>query len=93
MEKDEIKVKGVFDPIQILKRIQKLSNKKTDLVSPKVQEIKVKDTPKADKNAKETKQVTTLPSSSSYINYFLISIIINIYFFLFNLKYSRIYGK
>ncbi|KAF3447592.1 hypothetical protein FNV43_RR12779 [Rhamnella rubrinervis] len=63
MEKDEIKVKGEFDPIKILKQIQKLSNKKTDLISPKLQDIKVKETPTAAQKVKETKQEVSRTTS------------------------------
>lgn len=53
MQKGEIKVKGSFDPIKVQKRIQKLSKKKIELISPKVQ-IKEQTEKKV---IKETKQV------------------------------------
>ncbi|PON56704.1 Heavy metal-associated domain containing protein [Parasponia andersonii] len=55
MEKDEIKAKGSFDPIKVQKRIQKLSKKKIELISPKLQIKGAIQTEK--KVTKETKQV------------------------------------
>ncbi|XP_015895358.3 heavy metal-associated isoprenylated plant protein 4 [Ziziphus jujuba] len=55
MEKGEIRAKGIFDPIKIHKQIERLSKKKTELISPKIQ-IKEKDTSKVDQKPKETKQ-------------------------------------
>ncbi|KAF4388149.1 hypothetical protein G4B88_021845 [Cannabis sativa] len=55
MEKCEIRVKGCFDPIKVQKRIQKLSKKKIELISPKVQ---IKETTIIEKKVtKEIKQV------------------------------------
>lgn len=55
MEKGEIKAKGVFDPVQIQKRLEKLCKKKIELVSPKIQ---IKETPVVEKKiVKETKEV------------------------------------
>ncbi|PON87511.1 Heavy metal-associated domain containing protein [Trema orientale] len=57
MEKGEIKAKGSFDPIKVQKRIQKLSKKKIELISPKLQ---IKDTIQTEKKVtKETKQVVS----------------------------------
>ncbi|BFG21349.1 hypothetical protein CerSpe_076230 [Prunus speciosa] len=54
MEKGEIKAKGVFDPVQIQKRLEKLCKKKIELVSPKIQ---IKETPVVEKKiVKETKE-------------------------------------
>ncbi|KAH0980790.1 hypothetical protein GBA52_007967 [Prunus armeniaca] len=54
MEKGEIKAKGVFDPVQIQKRLEKLCKKKIELVSPK---IPIKETPVIDKKiVKEPKE-------------------------------------
>ena len=55
-EKGELKVKGVIDPLKIQKRLEKLSKKKVELVSPKV---KIKETPvKVETKVKETKEVS-----------------------------------
>lgn len=55
MEKGEIKAKGVFDPVQIQKRLEKLCKKKIELVSPKIQ---IKETPVIEKKiVKEPKEV------------------------------------
>lgn len=55
IEKGEIKAKGKIDPLKIHKLIEKKSNKKVELVSPKP---KPKDTPPPQKNPKEVKQVS-----------------------------------
>ncbi|RXI06652.1 hypothetical protein DVH24_025788 [Malus domestica] len=55
MEKGEIKVKGVFDPTKIQKRLEKLSKKKVELISPKPQ---IKESTETEKKVvKETKEV------------------------------------
>ncbi|XP_008232228.1 PREDICTED: heavy metal-associated isoprenylated plant protein 3 isoform X2 [Prunus mume] len=57
MEKGEIKAKGVFDPVQIQKRLEKLCKKKIELVSPKIQ---IKETPVIEKKiVKEPKEPTS----------------------------------
>ncbi|KAM1048823.1 hypothetical protein ACFX1X_028229 [Malus domestica] len=54
MEKGEIKVKGVFDPTKIQKRLEKLSKKKVELISPKPQ---IKESTETEKKVvKETKE-------------------------------------
>ncbi|XP_048447646.1 heavy metal-associated isoprenylated plant protein 4 isoform X2 [Pyrus x bretschneideri] len=54
MEKGEIKVKGVFDPTKIQKRLEKLSKKKVELISPKPQ---IKESTVTEKKVvKETKE-------------------------------------
>lgn len=55
-DKSELKVKGVIDPIKIHKRIEKLSKKKVELLSPKP---KIKESVAAEKIVvKEIKQVS-----------------------------------
>lgn len=54
-EKGELKVKGVIDPIKILKQIEKLSKRKVVLVSPIV---KAKESVTIEKKVKETKEVS-----------------------------------
>lgn len=56
IEKGEIKAKGKIDPLKILKLIEKKSNKKVELISPKVKPKEV--TTKDDKKPKETKDVS-----------------------------------
>ncbi|KAM2064833.1 hypothetical protein ACFX16_028182 [Malus domestica] len=54
MEKGEIKVKGIFDPTKIQKRLEKLSKKKVELISPKPQ---IKESTETEKKVvKETKE-------------------------------------
>ncbi|EXB70672.1 hypothetical protein L484_023858 [Morus notabilis] len=61
MEKGEIKAKGSFDPIEIQKRIEKLANKKIELISPKIQ---IKESVQTDKKVvKETKQAISRTTS------------------------------
>jgi hypothetical protein len=55
IEKGEIKAKGKLDPLKILKIIEKKSNRKVELISPKV---KPKEITIADKKPKETKDVS-----------------------------------
>lgn len=55
MEKSELKVKGVIDPVKIQKRIEKVSKRKVELVSPK---IKAKESVTVEKKVKETKEVS-----------------------------------
>lgn len=71
MEKGEIKVKGVFDPTKIQKRLEKLSKKKVELISPKPQ---IKESTVTEKKVvKETKEVVlTHPYTS---NIFLLNMI------------------
>ncbi|XP_045787949.1 heavy metal-associated isoprenylated plant protein 4-like [Trifolium pratense] len=52
IEKGEIKAKGKLDPLKILKLIEKKSNRKVELISPKV---KPKEITTIDKKPKETK--------------------------------------
>lgn len=55
IEKGEIKAKGKLDPLKILKVIEKKSNRKVELISPKV---KPKEIIIMDKKPKETKDVS-----------------------------------
>lgn len=55
IEKGEIKAKGKLDPLKILKLIEKKSNNKVELISPKV---KPKEIIITDKKPKETKDVS-----------------------------------
>jgi hypothetical protein len=55
IEKGEIKAKGKLDPLKILKLIEKKSNRKVELISPKVKPKEINIT---DKKPKETKDVS-----------------------------------
>lgn len=62
VEKSDLKVKGVIDPIKIQKRIEKLIKRKVELVSPK---ITIKESSEVEKkDIKETKEVSV---HSNYI--------------------------
>jgi hypothetical protein len=62
VEKSDLKVKGVIDPIKIQKRIEKLIKRKVELVSPK---ITIKESSEVEKKEiKETKEVSV---HSNYI--------------------------
>lgn len=56
-EKSELKVKGAIDPVKIQKRIEKISKRKVELISPK---IKAKESVTVEKKVKETKEVSII---------------------------------
>ncbi|KAM4072477.1 hypothetical protein ACB094_11G141000 [Castanea mollissima] len=60
MEKGELKVKGAIDPVKIQKRIEKISKRKVELISPK---IKAKESVPVEKKVKETKELISRTTS------------------------------
>lgn len=60
LEKGEIKAKGIFDPKKIQEKIEKLTKKKIELISPKVQ---IKEIATTEKKVQITKQKQVNTSS------------------------------
>lgn len=56
-EKSELKVKGAIDPVKIQKQIEKISKRKVELISPK---IEAKESVTVEKKVKETKEVSII---------------------------------
>jgi len=56
IEKGEVRAKGKIEPLKILKLIEKKSNKKVELISPK---LKPKEITTVEKKPKEIKEVSS----------------------------------